>query len=662
MLNKTFGRTKEMIEFMEKKVHFELPWPKYFQVCCGFAGGAMENSSLVYFDEWYLLDERSAPERAHRVDSTVVHELAHTWFGDTVVCADFCHSFLKESFATFISAEWYHYKNGNDDFQFTLTRYAEVSFAETNSYIRPIVTRTYDSSWDLFDRHLYTNGAWRLHMLRNKLGDKNFWEAVSSYLHKRAWTTVETDDFRRDLEKYSGEQLCSYFEQWFYGKGHPILEATFSYDPSNGGYSSISMRQIQEDKYDGIKLFDITIDIAIETSADNWETHTIIMDANNECGQIVLKLTSRPLQVIIDPEKKILHALSEFRGIGEDMSLRALSHAPTFAGRYQAVKQLQKAGSKRARAGLCTALSEEKHWGLRCVLASTLGSLSRTDAVPALISALSTESDARVIPAILQNLYKFDDKAAEAALLEFVNEGDAKKRGYGAIGTALHGLGRHGHIEHLELLTSFLEDPKKGGKNFLITYDAASGLGELRDWRATEVLMRNANPPNMLLPERVRCAVVRAIGIGVERETRNARIKAFKFIKKIVEGADVKGVRISAGGVLAKLADVDDAITPLLELEKFVENQEKGTVQEMREQAYNVRMNRAEGSTKDLATQMEKMRKEIEDLNSTVESMKAKLDSLSKESKNTTDKDDDSKPVVDGETKEHGDANQENVS
>lgn len=94
-LELTFGRTPEMIEFMEKKVSFDLPWPKYFQWAVGDVGGAMENSSLVSYDEWYMCDERSAPERSLGVDSTVVHELAHTWFGDMVVCADFAHSFLK---------------------------------------------------------------------------------------------------------------------------------------------------------------------------------------------------------------------------------------------------------------------------------------------------------------------------------------------------------------------------------------------------------------------------------------------------------------------------------------------------------------------------------------------------------------------------------------
>lgn len=69
-----------------------------------------------------------------------------------------------------------------------------------------------------------------------KLGDEY-------YFRKRSGKTVETDVFRKDLEVYSGEQLCSNFERWFYGKGHSILEASFSYDSPKGEYATVSVKQ-----------------------------------------------------------------------------------------------------------------------------------------------------------------------------------------------------------------------------------------------------------------------------------------------------------------------------------------------------------------------------------------------------------------------------------
>lgn len=621
----TFGRTKEMIEFMENKVSFELPWPKYYQWACGEVGGAMENSSLVSYDEWYILDERSTIERAHRVDSTVVHELAHSWFGDTVVCSDFCHSFLKESFATLISAEWYQFKNSNDDFQYTLAKYADASFAETAEYMRPIVTRSYETSWSVFDRHLYTNGAWRLHMLRVKLGDDRFWHAVSAYLHKRSWMTVETDDFRKDLEEYSGEQLCSYFEQWFYGKGHPVLEVSFSYDSSKGSYATVSVKQVQADEKKGVGLFDLTVEIAFETVPGTWETHRIVMESETVAGQAIVKLSAKPLQVIIDPEKKLLFNLSKFSGVGDDMCIRSLEHAPTFAGRCQAARLLHESSSRRARAALRQALKKERHWGLREIIARDLGKSGRLDSLPALIDAAFSEPDARVVPAVLHAISEFRVTSAEEALHKFAIHGHEMKRPYGAMGTAIRGLGKTRNIKHLELIADFLEDTSKVGLGFEIQIGAAAALGHLRDWKAVEVLMRNTDPPNDMLPPRVRCAVIYAIGEAVTWEAAALRMKAFEFVEKVCKSDDVKSVRMAAGSVLASLGDAGSAENALGQLEKRVDNQSKPSVRRMKIQAKRA-ANGREGGVKAMGSMIEKFQSELAEVKVKLDDMRSKME------------------------------------
>jgi len=74
-------------------------------------------------------------------------------------------------------------------------------FSECESYVRPIVTRLYNVSWDLFDAHLYPGGAWRLQMLRKMLTDEVFWPAVTDYIYKYASDLVDTDDFKKVLER-----------------------------------------------------------------------------------------------------------------------------------------------------------------------------------------------------------------------------------------------------------------------------------------------------------------------------------------------------------------------------------------------------------------------------------------------------------------------------
>lgn len=62
---------------------------------------------------------------------------------------------------------------GTDVFQYEMYCNAKSYMSEVQSYARPIVTKTYDSSWNMFDWHLYPGGAWRLHMLRCMLGKLN---------------------------------------------------------------------------------------------------------------------------------------------------------------------------------------------------------------------------------------------------------------------------------------------------------------------------------------------------------------------------------------------------------------------------------------------------------------------------------------------------------
>ena len=75
--------------------------------------------------------------------------------------------------------------------------------AEEN-YTRPIATRTYNSSWSLYDDHLYPGGSCRLHMLRHLLGDEVFWAAVRAYVARFGKSVVETADFRKVLEEVGG--------------------------------------------------------------------------------------------------------------------------------------------------------------------------------------------------------------------------------------------------------------------------------------------------------------------------------------------------------------------------------------------------------------------------------------------------------------------------
>ena len=230
-LRRSFGRTPAMLAWLTRKLEQPFPFPKYYQFAAPGINGAMENISLVSWTERYVLDATLATEWTYLLDAINIHEMAHSYFGDAVVCRDYAHAWLKESWATYIEQVYREETGGADEGQYVYYDHAKAYFEEAdNKYQRPIVTRHFRSSWDMYDRHLYPGGACRLHTLRCELGDGVFWAAVRAYLQRYNGKVVETDDFRLIMEEFSGRSLGRFFDQWFHSPGYPDLKVTFRHD------------------------------------------------------------------------------------------------------------------------------------------------------------------------------------------------------------------------------------------------------------------------------------------------------------------------------------------------------------------------------------------------------------------------------------------------
>lgn len=98
-LRRSFGRTPAMLRWLQQRLGMHYPFPKYFQFAAQAIGGAMENISLVSWDDLLVLNAEIAPEMTRLLDQINVHEMAHAWFGDAIVCRDYTHAWLKESWA-----------------------------------------------------------------------------------------------------------------------------------------------------------------------------------------------------------------------------------------------------------------------------------------------------------------------------------------------------------------------------------------------------------------------------------------------------------------------------------------------------------------------------------------------------------------------------------
>ncbi len=432
-LRRSFGRTGAMLRWLNDRLGTPYPYPKYAQIALPGIGGAMENISLVTWDGRYVLDETLALELTRNVDDVNVHEMAHAWFGDAIVCRDFAHAWLKESWATYMEQVWFDDVAGADEGRYQFWRDAQAYLDEAdNRYMRPIVARTFNSSWQLYDRHLYPGGACRLHTLRRELGDALFWEGVQAYVRRHVGGVVETDDFRAALEGVSGRSLGAFFDQWFHSPGYPDLKVTFSHDADAGqGTFTIEQRQAAPtadaksgaqdgaaagpaahgDGASAVPVFALSTHVGWTIDGVH---HTAPVKLTEARHTVVVPMAKPPAMVRFDPEGTILHKLTFNPG---DALLRAqLTDAPDVVGRILAGRELCAAGKRAGIEAVAAAYEREPFWGVRIEWAAALGKAGTAAAVAALVRIVAAEADPRVLAAVMNAAGAVRDGALAAAV------------------------------------------------------------------------------------------------------------------------------------------------------------------------------------------------------------------------------------------------------
>ncbi len=496
-LERSFAKTREMLDWMTAKLGVPFPYPKYSQFAVPGIGGAMENISLVSWDDRFIMTAPLASEEQQLVDVVNVHEMAHTWFGDLVVCRDYGHAWLKESWATYMEACWLEDHLGADAFQHDLYVCAEKYIGEVKGrYVRPIVTRRFDSSWDMYDYHLYPGGAMRLHMLRRMLGDGIFWEGVRTYLEENAQGVVETIDFQRALERASGRSLGRFFDQWIFGKGYPDLKVSFRYDATAAtGTYVIEQRQVDAKK--GVGLFEFPLVLAWTIGGkEQRETVTI----NRRKAVFTFKMSMDPATVQVDPDGDLMHGVELDVG---DRRLRLLLKKGNARGRMQAGASLAKTGKRRNVQALAEAFETEPFWGVRAEWAKSLGRNTTLASLDVLLKLAEAHEDAESLAAVMSALGKFRDERVSRVVVTRLAKGlppRATEAAYLALGAQRENAKLDALIEgaQTETPTGF----PQGG--------AIRALAETRLQGALETLSSLASPS--ATPERVRASVMTSLG------------------------------------------------------------------------------------------------------------------------------------------------------
>ncbi|MFD5827496.1 aminopeptidase N [Lentzea sp. NPDC060358] len=242
-----FTETKQGFGFFHKAFGVQYPFGKYDQCFVPeFNAGAMENAGCVTFLEDYVFRSRVTRYLYERRAETVLHEMAHMWFGDLVTMRWWDDLWLNESFATWASvlaqAEATEYRQA-------WTTFAKIE--KSWAYRQDQLPSTHPVAADIsdvqavevnFDGITYAKGASVLKQLVAYVGLENFLAGLRVYFAKHAWGNATLADLLGALEEASGRDLSWWSAQWLETTGLNLLRPKFTVD-ADGKFTEFAVLQ-----------------------------------------------------------------------------------------------------------------------------------------------------------------------------------------------------------------------------------------------------------------------------------------------------------------------------------------------------------------------------------------------------------------------------------
>ena len=220
--------TREGFAYYEDLFGTPYAFAKYDQIFVPeFNAGAMENAGCVTHRDDYIFRSRPIEARVERRAVTILHELAHMWFGDTVTMKWWNDLWLNESFAEYTStlavAETTRFSDAWTTFQ-TIEKswaYNQDQLSSTHP-IAAEINDLHDVEVN-FDGITYAKGASVLSALVAYVGRESFFKGIKNYLAAHAYANATLDDLLAELERVSGRDLSAWTRLWLQEAGVTTL-------------------------------------------------------------------------------------------------------------------------------------------------------------------------------------------------------------------------------------------------------------------------------------------------------------------------------------------------------------------------------------------------------------------------------------------------------
>lgn len=282
------AQTLPIMNFFETT--FE-PYPfrneKYGHAQFGWGGG-MEHTTVSFMGNFSR--------------GLIAHELAHQWFGDKITCGTWKDIWLNEGFATYLSALVIEHLDGLA--AFVTQKEGMVNFITSSPAGNVYLTdaQITDVGRIFSSRLSYNKGAMVLEMLRFKMGDVAFFQALRNYLadSNLAYDYAVTTDLKAHLETVYGQSLTEFFNDWVYNQGYP----TYTITAQNWGSDQARFVVNQTQSDPSVTYFEMPVPVRVLGA--NGETADLVLD-NTTNGQVfIMNVPFTITGVQFDPEVHLI--------------------------------------------------------------------------------------------------------------------------------------------------------------------------------------------------------------------------------------------------------------------------------------------------------------------------------------------------------------------
>jgi len=301
-----FANVPDMLSFFNRPdVYGPYPFEKYgMDAVSPFQWGGMENQTMTMIIRSWLSGD----------DEGIAHELSHQWWGDRVTCFTWPNIWLNEGFATYSEALYMEHQQGHAYFISDLNSFANDYFSSDAGYRFPVYN---PPSAYLFDwGTIYCKGAWVQHMLRYVEHDTSathglFFQALRAYGDSLKYGNASTADYQRIHERFYGDTLNWFFNEWIYLAGYPQYHVNW-YGVSQPPNWQIVVDISQNNGSGAPAVFHMPVEMLFHLTGKDTLVHYAITSSPQRNTFLV---SAHPDSAVFDPNDWILKKVTLTSGV-----------------------------------------------------------------------------------------------------------------------------------------------------------------------------------------------------------------------------------------------------------------------------------------------------------------------------------------------------------